>query len=728
MYSGLWSVFFCGWLRPLRSFWLMMGLLFGVVPVAWPGELPPVKTAAGAIAPERIHFLRTELARHDELYFKKAAPEISDADYDRLKRELREWEQANPDAARDPTVVAPALGDDRTGLFPTYRHRERMLSLSKSYSESELRDFDARLMRQLGHGDLEYMVEPKFDGLAISVTYEKGRLVRAVTRGDGAEGDDVTANTLTIKTLPRELAEKSSDGSSNPLPDVIELRGEVYLSYAEFGRINREREEVGEDVFSHPRNLAAGTLKLLDPQEVAQRRLEIVFYGWGACTPVSAQPQSQSALLAQLRAWDLPTIVAPRLVRGAEAMWQAVQELGRERKALPFPIDGVVVKLNAVSARLQLGANEQAPNWAMAYKFKAEQAVTRLRGITIQVGRTGVLTPVAELEPVELGGSTITRATLHNRDEIARRDIRTGDYVQVEKAGEIIPQIAGVVLARRPAEAVRYVFPENCPACRSLVVSEAGEAAVRCPNGNCPAQVRRRIESFVSKACVDISGLGPATIDGLVDRGLVQSVADLYRLTRADLLGVEGVGEKTADKLLVEIQRSRQVDLWRFINGLSIPHVGKAAAKALAIRFGDLAALMKCSRAELLSGSNAGGRGLGVATAESVLTFFAREENRLLVTTLLDRGVRPTVQNTVVRVRKSLAGKIFVLTGTLPALTRAEASQRIEAAGGKVADSVTSKTDYLVVGTEAGMKLAAARKLAVPEIDEAELLRLLGAE
>ena len=632
MISGLWSIFSRSGLRLCSLRLASLSCLALTIPLV-AVELQPEP------ARERILALRTELARYDELYFKKAEPEISDAEYDRLKRELKVLETAHPEVSADNTRNTPALGDDRSGLFPTYRHRERMLSLSKSYSESEMRAFDARMSRELGRGNLEYMVEPKFDGLAISVTYEKGRLVRAATRGDGMEGDDVTANVLTIKTLPRELIQKSPAGSSSPLPEVIELRGEVYLTYAEFRRINREREEAGEEPYAHPRNLAAGTLKQLDPHEVAQRKLSIVFYGWGACEPAEAAPPSQVALLAQLRAWGLPTIDEPRLVRGADAMWQAVQALGREKKDLPFPIDGAVVKINSAAARQRLGATELAPNWAMAYKFQTEQVVTQLRGITIQVGRTGVLTPVAELEPVQLGGSTIARATLHNRDEIERRDIRVGDYIRLEKAGEVIPMITEVVLDRRPATAAKFVFPETCPVCRTPVVRDAGETALRCPNGSCPVQVRRRIEHFASKSCVDISGLGPATIETLVAQGLVKSVADLYRLKREDLKMVNGVGTKTADKLLAEIQHSRQVELWRLINGLGIPHVGTITAKILAARFGSLSALAQCSRAELASGTEGGGSNISAATAESVLAFFARSENCELVVTLSDAGV-----------------------------------------------------------------------------------------
>jgi len=626
MSSGLWLDFSRTWLRLFSR--CLVGLIFGGLALSAVAlELNPEQ------ARERIRALRAEIAHHDELYFKKAAPEISDASYDRLKRELIDLEKANPAMGRD-AALAPVLGDDRSGLFPTYRHRERMLSLSKSYAETELRAFDARLTRQLGHGDLEYVVEPKFDGLAISVTYEKGKLVRAVTRGDGVEGDEITANALTIPTLRRELRTTVSAGARNPVPDIIELRGEIYFSYAEFARINREREEAGEEPYANPRNLAAGTLKQSDPREVARRQLEIVFYGWGDCQPVSLAPVSQLALLAQLRAWGLPTIEAPRLVRGSEAMWQAVKAVGREKKNLPFPIDGAVVKLNAAAERQRLGATELAPNWAMAYKFQTEQVVTQVRGITLQVGRSGVLTPVAELEPVPLGGSTIARATLHNRDEIARRDIRIGDFVQVEKAGEIIPMITAVVLARRSASAVSYVFPEECPACRTRVVSVVGEAAVRCPKGNCPAQVRRRIEHFASKTGVDIAGLGPATIESLVSQGRVKTVADIYRLKRVDLLTISGVGEKKADKLLAAIERSRHAELWRFINGLGIPQVGAITAKALALRCGSLPELAQCSRQELVPL-------VGKGAADSLLVFFAQAENRQLAAALLAGGVQP---------------------------------------------------------------------------------------
>jgi DNA ligase (NAD+) len=677
-------------------------------------------TLSPSAARARIAALRAEIAHHDELYFKKAAPVISDFAYDQLKRELTGLERAFPAAPHEPSPAA-GVGDDRSGRFPVYRHREPMLSLVKTYSEIELRAFDTRLMRQLGNANLEYVVEPKFDGLAISVTYAKGQLIRAVTRGDGNEGDDVTANALTIRALPRVLRPVSADGVANPVPDLIELRGEVYLGYAEFARINRERENAGEEPFANPRNLAAGTLKQLDATESAQRRLEIVFYGCGACEPVAARPGSQLALLRQLRDWDLPTVEAPRLVRGVDAMWQAVQAVGRERAGYPFPTDGAVVKLNSVAGQQQLGVTAQAPLWAIAYKFAPERAETRLRAITLQVGRTGVITPVAELDPVQLGGTTVARASLYNRDEIARRDIRVGDHVYVEKAGEIIPAIAGVNTARRTPESAPYVFPATCPVCRSGLVQLPGEVAVRCPDFDCPVQVRRRLEHFASEACVDIPGLGPAMIDHLIEDSGVKNVADLYRLRREDLSLSGAVGEKSPDRLLAAIERSKQVELWRFIHGLGIPQVGPVTSRSLARHLGSLSALAQVRAADLLENGQPVIPGINEKAALAVLEYFAKAENQAMISDLLEQGVRPQTAAG----GGPLAGKSFVLTGTLPHLTRAQATDRIAAAGGVVAPTVSRETDYLVSGEGSGGKLASARSLGVKVIDEDELLRLL---
>ena len=414
---------------------------------------------------ERIAALRAEVAHHDELYFKHAAPVISDAAYDQLKRELAEWEGRYPALS---TAPSDGLGvDDRTGLRPVYRHRERMLSLAKSYSELELRSFDERIRRQLGRQNLIYVVEPKYDGLALSVTYENGRLVRAVTRGDGEVGDDVTANVLATTTLPKMLRGAAPTGSAPGIPAVLEVRGEIYLGLAEFARINQARRKAGEPPFSHPRNLAAGTLQQLDASTAVARKLTMVFYGYGDCQPAALRPVAQQNWLQQLRAWGLPTVEKPRVVQGADALWAAVQAVGRERENYLFPTDGAVVKLDEGLLQKQMGVTHQAPRWALAYKFTPERAQTKLLAITLQVGRTGVLTPVGELQPVPLGGVTVRRASLYNRDEIARRDIRVGDYVYVEKAGEIIPAISGVNRSRRTAGVPAYIFPVTCPSCQS---------------------------------------------------------------------------------------------------------------------------------------------------------------------------------------------------------------------------------------------------------------------
>ncbi len=430
-------------------------------------------------AQKRIAELRAQVARHDELYYRRAGPEISDFDYDRLKRELADLEAKFPDAAKAAGAESPTtrVGDDRLEGFTAYRHRQPMQSLDNTYSEAELREFHARLVKLLDREELSYVVEPKIDGLAVSLTYEKGKFVRAVTRGNGVEGDDVTANALTIHSLPHEL-KKAKDA---PIPAVIEIRGEIFMTLAEFQRINREREEAGEPVYANPRNLAAGTLKQLDPHEVAQRKLEIVLYGLGYCEPAAAAGETQSGYHAQVRAWGLPTVEKIWTARGIDEMWAAVQKLDQLRHSFPYGTDGAVIKLDSLTLQHEAGSTSKAPRWAMAYKFAAERAETRLQAITIQVGRTGVLTPVAELEPVQLAGSTVARATLHNRDEIARKDIRVGDYVYVEKAGEVIPAVVGVDTVRRTPACVPFVFPEQCPACGTRVVQLEDECRAALP-------------------------------------------------------------------------------------------------------------------------------------------------------------------------------------------------------------------------------------------------------
>ncbi|PTY03230.1 DNA ligase (NAD(+)) LigA [Opitutaceae bacterium EW11] len=672
-------------------------------------------------AQARIASLRTVIARHDELYYRRAQPEITDFEYDRLKRELAEIESRMPELAGGESPT-DQVGDDRTEGFATYRHRERMMSLDNTYSEAELREFHNRLVRLLGRDDLTYVVEPKIDGLAVSLTYEKGKFTRAVTRGNGVEGDDITANALTIRSIPKTL--KHTSGA--PIPAVIEIRGEIYLTLAEFKRINQQREEAGEVLYANPRNLAAGTIKQLDPREVAQRKLEIVLYGLGYCEPMTGLPGSQHDYHQLLKDWGLPGQERLWKTVGPDQTWKAVQELDQVRSSFAYATDGAVVKLDSIGLQREAGATSKAPRWAMAYKFAPERAETRLNAITIQVGRTGVLTPVAELEPVRLAGTTVARATLHNRDEIGRKDIRVGDFVYVEKAGEIIPAVIGVNTARRTPECVPYVFPSTCPACGTPVVQLEGEVAVRCPNDECPVKVRRRVTHFASKACVDIDGLGVAMVDALVEKGWVKSVADLYRLRRENLLTLGKNVAKSMDNLLAGIEASKQAELWRFVHGLGIPHVGAAAAKDLAQKFGTLEALAEAKYEDFIADKRSVIEGIGETMALAILDHFNNPKNRALVQELISLGVKPTVPVKREATSAALAGKTFVLTGTLPALSRDEATAMIEGAGGKVSGSVSKKTHYVLAGEEAGSKLEKAKSLGVPVIDEAEFRRMVG--
>ena len=670
-------------------------------------------------AQSKIAQLRAEVARHDELYHRKAKPEITDFDYDRLKRELADLEAQFPlfATATSPTEL---VGDDRAEGFQTYRHRQPMQSLDNTYSEAEYRAFHQRLVKQLEREALAYVVEPKIDGLAVSVTYEQGKLVRAVTRGNGEEGDDITVNAKTIHSLPHQLKATKQ----HPAPDVIEIRGEIYLTTGEFQRINQEREEAGEPVYANPRNLAAGTIKQLDVREVVRRKLEIVLYGIGYCEPPVAE--SQSEFLALVTAWGLPTVEKFWPAQGIDAAWQAVGELDKLRSAFAYGTDGAVTKLDSFALRREAGSTAKAPRWAIAYKFEPARAETRINAITIQVGRTGVLTPVAELEPVQLSGTTVARATLHNRDEIARKDIRVGDYVSVEKAGEIIPAVIEVNRQRRTPECVPYEFPRLCPECATPVVQLEGEVAMRCPNYECPVQVRRRVAHFVSKACLDIDGLGWAMVDTLVERGWVKSVADIYRLQRENLLTLGKSVEKSTDNLLAAIEASKRSELWRVVHGLGITHVGVAAAKDLAKHFGSLEALAAAKREDFIREKKQSViDGIGETMALAINAHFKKSEQRTLIAELRSLGLEPVAPVKAAAVSALFTGKTFVLTGTLPTMTRDEAGAKIEAAGGKVSSSVSKKTSYVLAGAEAGSKLDQARELGVAVIDEAELLRML---
>lgn len=676
-----------------------------------------------AEAKKRIAELRQTIAHHDDLYYRRAKPEITDFDYDTLKQELAGLERLFPDAASAVGADTPTatIGDDRTEGFVRVKHRQAMTTLDNTYDEGELRDFHARLARLLGTDELEYSVEPKIDGVAVSLTYEQGKLTRAVTRGDGEEGDDVTANVRTIRGLPSSL-------TGAPVPALIEIRGEIFLREEEFRRINQLQEEAGEAPYANPRNLAAGTLKQLDSRLVASRRLEIVLYGLGACEPPIVD--SQYAYHEQLRTWGLPVVESFWRARGIEEAWARIQELDRLRRGLAYGTDGAVVKLNSFAQQKRVGyrgmsadgraeaARKLSPRWACAFKFAPDRAETRVRDITIQVGRTGALTPVAELDPVFLAGTTVKRATLHNAEEIARKDVRIGDAVLVEKAGEIIPAVVAVLVEKRPAGSEPYAFPKKCPVCETPVRRAEGEVVWRCPNPQCPEKVRRRIEHFASKGCLDIEGLGEEMVDLLLREQLIRGIPDIFRLQVADLLPLKKSGEVWAGNLIAGIDARRTADLWRVINGLGIPQVGAAAAKDLAREFRSLPALAAARASDLLRIG-----GFGEKTAAAVAAWFEDPANRALLDELETVGLKPTAPAASSR---ALAGKTFVLTGTLPTLTREQAAEKIEAAGGKVSTSVSKKTHYVLAGEEAGSKLEKAKALGVPVIDEAEFLRLLG--
>ncbi len=661
----------------------------------------------------RIEHLRNEIARHDELYHRRAQPEISDLEYDVLKRELEELEKAHPELAstESPTV---RVGDDLREGFESYRHLQPMLSLDNTYSKDEFFAFVERVEKGLELENIAFVVEPKIDGVAVSITYEKGKLVRAVTRGNGTEGDDITANALFIEEIPRELKGKG-------LPDVIEIRGEIYMRNDEFDRINAERNAAGLEEFANPRSLAAGTVKMLDREEVAKRRLNIILYGLGHCEPEIVAFQSE--FHDRVRKWGFPVGERFWKVEGADAAWAAIEELDSMRDAFAYPTDGAVIKTDALSQQDLLGKTSKSPRWAIAFKFAAEQSETILEGITIQVGRTGVLTPVAELKPTKLAGTTVSRATLHNQEEMERKDVRIGDYVIVEKAGEIIPAVVRVLVEKRPEGSAPFVFPESCPECGSPTVKLEGEVALRCVNHECPAQVRGRLEHFASRQCMDIEGLGEAVVDQLAERSLVSNVSDVYRLTFDQLLELDKFAEKSARNLVAAIDRSKSNELWRLLHGLGIPQVGASASKDLAKAFGSVAALREASVERMIEID-----GIGEKTAQGIVTFFGSEQNASIVDALFELGMNPTAPEIPSGEAAIFESMTFVITGTLPTMKRDEAKELIESKGGKVAGSVSKKTTYLLAGESAGSKLTKAEKLGVEILSEEELLEKVASE
>lgn len=642
---------------------------------------------------ERLLQLRSEIAYHDDLYFRKAAPVISDAAYDALKRELISLEALVGEGTQR-TQVGNDLGSDSASVG----HLMPMLSLEKAYSKSELIDFYERVSAVSGELDIAFLVEPKVDGMAVSALYERGVFVRALSRGDGKFGEAISENVLRISGFPKRL-------SGTNLPKRVELRGEVFVSYENFRKVNRERRARGAEAFSHPRSLAAGAVKLSDPEEVKARRLSVVFFGIGAVEMASPRSQEIVDFYELARDWGVPVLEETIEVKGKAALLKAVVEKQEERLGYGYPTDGTVVKVSSFDLQRRLGESRDAPHWALAYKSLGELVETRLLEITFQVGRLGVLTPVAELEEASLSGSQVRRASLHNLKAIESLDLRLGDSVFLKKAGEIIPQVVGVNFSKRDPGSQPFAIPEFCPSCRSrLSMSDVGRSLC-CLNRRCPERVKRRLEHFVSRGAVSMGGWGPATLGGLVDRGYVRDVADLYEVDRAMLLELPHVGAATATRLLESREASKDAALWRFVFGLGIPGLGEVGSKDVAKSMGSLAELSRREAAEV---------------------YFRAEENQDELDRLVAVGVASEVSWEEPKARGPLVGKTFVLSGRLESFTRGEARVAIEKAGGNYRTTLSSSCDYLVVGDAPGAKVLEAATRGIETISEAEFLSLLG--
>ena len=666
---------------------------------------------AGAAA--RAAELRAQLAQHDYRYYVLDDPEVPDAEYDRLMRELRALEAA------DPTLITPDSPTQRVSGTPSSAfgevvHRVPMLSLDNAFTEEDLTAFDRRIHERLGlSGDLEYVAEPKLDGLAVTVIYRDGQLTQAATRGDGVTGEDVTANVRTIRAVPQRLR--------GTAPALLEARGEVFMLLGGFERMNEQARARGEKVFVNPRNAAAGSLRQLDPRITAARPLTAFFYALGALEG-APQPAGQLELLTWLRALGLPVSPEVRPVKGVGGCLDYYRDLGARRRALPYQIDGVVYKLERRADQERLGYLSRSPRWAIAHKFPADEALTQVKGVEFQVGRTGALTPVARLEPVFVSGVTVSNVTLHNIDEVHRKDVRVGDTVIVRRAGDVIPEVVSVILERRPAGTGPVQLPQRCPVCQSPVLRVEGEAVARCTGAfTCRAQRQEALRHFASRRALDIEGLGDKLIEQLVEHEQLRSPADIYALTLPQLAQLERMGEKSATNLLAAIEKSKHTTLPRLLLGLGIRDVGEATALALARHFGTLEQLMQADAAMIQQVPD-----VGPIVAAHVAVFFASDDHRKVIKALQAKGVKWPQMTPAPAAVDPLAGKTFVLTGTLSGLTRDEATQALSARGAKVAGSVSKKTHYLVAGAEAGSKLNRARELGVRVIDEQELLRLLG--
>ncbi|HYX74484.1 MAG TPA: NAD-dependent DNA ligase LigA [Steroidobacteraceae bacterium] len=663
-------------------------------------------------AAARAAQLRAEIAQHDYRYYVLDDPHVSDAEYDRLMQELRALEAAQPALVTPDSPTQRVAGTPRAG-FGEVVHQVPMLSLDNAFSEDDVRGFDRRIHERLGRdGELDYVAEPKLDGLAVSVIYRAGRLEQAATRGDGISGEDVTANVRTIRAVPQRLL--------GAAPALFEARGEVFMTIAGFERMNELARTRGEKVFVNPRNAAAGSLRQLDARITAARPLSALFYAIGVLEGAAA-PARQSELLELLRSLGLPVSPEARAVRGVEGCLAYYRAVGERRSSLPYQIDGVVYKLDSRTDQERLGFISRAPRWAIAHKFPPDEAFTVVRDIGFQVGRTGALTPVARLEPVFVSGVTVSSVTLHNIDEVHRKDVRVGDTVVVRRAGEVIPEVVSVVLDKRPPGAQPLELPEQCPVCHSQVLRAAGEAVARCTGGfTCRAQRQESLRHFASRRALDIEGLGDKLIEQLVELDAVRTPADLYSLTTEQLAQLDRMGEKSAANLIAAIGRSRRTTLPRLLYGLGIREVGEATALALARHFGTLERLMEADETAIQQVPD-----IGPVVAAHVAAFFASDDHRGVIKVLRKRGVTWPDMPASSRAQQTLAGRTFVITGTLEAMTREQAQEALIARGAKVAGSVSKKTSFVVAGSEAGSKLTRARELQVPVLDERQFLALL---
>ena len=648
-----------------------------------------------------------EIQEHDRHYYAEHRPKISDYDYDRLMDQLIEMERVHPEWIV-PASPTQRVGETLTQGFRELPHAVPMLSLANTYSEDELKDFVNRVYKLAERSDVAFCAELKMDGVAVSVRYENGYYARALTRGDGKKGDDITANLKTLASLPLHLFLEKP-------PAVLEVRAEVYMPHQVFQELNERKEEEGEELYANPRNAAAGSLKLLDPSEVKERNLSIVFYG--IAEDSSKIVKTQHEMHQFLKKGGLPTFDDHHFTHchRTEDILAFAERIQKERNRLSFDIDGIVVKVDDLALREELGTTGKSPRWAVAYKFAPEQAVTKIKEITIQVGRTGVLTPVAELEPVFLAGSTISRATLHNQEEIERKDIRIHDTVIIEKGGDVIPKVVEVIKEKRPLHTHPWKMPAKCPVCHTPVVHFENEVAIRCPNKNCGDQILRRIAFFASKEAMDIEHMGPKVVKQLVEKGLIKNVADIYALTKEDLACMEGFKEKSIANLLSSIQASRHTTFPRFIHALGIKHVGKGIAELLAGHARNMAVLSKMTKEEFMAI-----HGIGEKVADALIEFFENPENIEEINLLVSRGIVFEEMKISENKEHPFYGKTFVLTGTLKEFTRTEAGELIKQCGGKIGNSVTQKTDYVLAGDDPGSKLNKARELGISILTEEE--------